>query len=294
MRAPLRTGLLTFRFAAVLVLAALCPRGATAQAVEYYHLDGLGSVRAVTDQGGAVIERHDYLPFGEEVSPPGGAQPRQFTGKERDAETGMDYFGARYYSGKRGRFTTVDPVYTWAENLTDPQRWNRYAYVRNNPLRYTDPDGRILFDFQEFKANLTEALHFGQSGHGYLVPTVAGIAAIGSAASDGLIFAGGAINVIKAAAREGVRRSAKAASAPGVTAGGQATDRYGNKLGPSGKEQINTTTTTTREGARNRALNEGSGAVEHATPKKGGPHFHPTDNKGNKVPASTHHDYPKK
>jgi hypothetical protein len=46
-----------------------------------------------------------------------------------------------------GRFTTVDPVYTWKENLVDPQRWNRYAYVRNNPLRYTDPDGRDIFDF---------------------------------------------------------------------------------------------------------------------------------------------------
>ena len=115
---------------------------AGAQTIEYYHLDALGSVRAVTDQSGAVIERHDYLPFGEEIGPPGGAQPRQFTSKERDAETGLDYFGARYYSGKRARFTTIDPFYSWQENLVDPQRWNRYAYVRNNPLRFTDPDGR--------------------------------------------------------------------------------------------------------------------------------------------------------
>ena len=54
------------------------------------------------------------------------------------------YFGARYYGSKIGRFTTVDPVYTWQENLVDPQRWNRYAYARNNPLRYVDPDGRAV------------------------------------------------------------------------------------------------------------------------------------------------------
>ena len=92
------------------------------------------------------------LPFGEEcttgpcVNNPGAGagQPRKFTGKERDAETGLDYFGARYYGSKIGRFTTVDPVYTWRENLVDPQRWNRYAYARNNPLRYKDPDGRVI------------------------------------------------------------------------------------------------------------------------------------------------------
>lgn len=67
---------------------------------------------------------------------------REFTGKERDAETGYDYFGARYYGAKAARFTTIDPAYTSQENLVDPQRWNRYAYVRNNPLRYVDPDGR--------------------------------------------------------------------------------------------------------------------------------------------------------
>ena len=96
----------------------------------------------------------------------------------------MDYFGARYYSGERGRFTTVDPVFTWEDNLVDPQRWNRYAYVRNNPLRYTDPDGEVIFDVQEFKTNVSLAMKFGQDGYGYLVPTVAVFAAAGSVAGD--------------------------------------------------------------------------------------------------------------
>jgi len=134
------------------VLAALLPAVSGADTVEYYHLDALGSVRAVTNQSGNVVERHDYLPFGQECAvgacagntPTGQGQPRRFTGKERDVATGLDYFGARYYESKIGRFTTVDPVQTTAENLVDPQRWNRYAYARNNPLRYTDPDGKVI------------------------------------------------------------------------------------------------------------------------------------------------------
>jgi len=84
----------------------------------------------------------------------------------------------------------------------------------------------------------------------------------------------------------------KAADAPGVTAGGQATDAHGNKLGPSGETQIDRTRSNTREGARNRALGEGSGAVEHSNPRVGSRHWHPTDAQGNKKPSSTHHEYP--
>jgi RHS repeat-associated protein len=137
--------------ASVLAVLAAGAASATAQQVRYYHLDAVGSVRALTNAQGTILERHDYLPFGEECtsgceSNPGlnAGGPRKFTGKERDKETGFDYFGARYYGSKVARFTTVDPVYTWRENILDPQRWNRYAYVRNNPLRYVDPDGREL------------------------------------------------------------------------------------------------------------------------------------------------------
>lgn len=66
---------------------------------------------------------------------------QQFTSKERDNETGLDYFGARYYSSVQGRFTGVDPEQEGARK-EDPQSWNGYEYARNNPLRYTDPDGR--------------------------------------------------------------------------------------------------------------------------------------------------------
>jgi RHS repeat-associated protein len=64
----------------------------------------------------------------------------QFTGKERDAETGLDYFGFRSYSGAQGRFAASDPENAGSME-DDPQSWNGYAYARNNPLKYTDPYG---------------------------------------------------------------------------------------------------------------------------------------------------------
>jgi RHS repeat-associated protein len=62
------------------------------------------------------------------------------TGKERDAETGLDYFGARYLSAAQGRFLSPDPGNAGA-SIQDPQSWNAYAYARNNPLSYVDPTG---------------------------------------------------------------------------------------------------------------------------------------------------------
>ena len=132
----------------VVLLCLLFPASAQAQAgqevqVEYYHLDALGSVRVVTDDAGQVIARHDFLPFGEEWNPQSTAkEKRLFTGHERDAETGLDYFGARYYRPQVGRFTTVDPVMNVKGNLVNPKKWNRYAYVLNNPLIFIDRGGR--------------------------------------------------------------------------------------------------------------------------------------------------------
>ena len=75
-------------------------------------------------------------------------QSMKFTGKERDAETGLDYFGARYMSAAQGRWTSPDPIVHPAQSeagfetfISEPQRWNKYAYVSNNPLKYTDPNG---------------------------------------------------------------------------------------------------------------------------------------------------------
>jgi RHS repeat-associated protein len=124
----------------------------------YLTPDHLGSTRLETNELGAAVAYHDYLPFGEEI--PSGLGGRgslygaadglthKFTGKERDAlETGgsamqgLDYFGARYFSGAQGRFTSPDRPFV-DQTESDPQSWNLYAYGRNNPLRYTDEDGQ--------------------------------------------------------------------------------------------------------------------------------------------------------
>jgi RHS repeat-associated protein len=119
---------------------ATAPQAQTSEVVTYYHTDAIGSIRMVTDANGQVIERHDYLPFGEEWQPSPSSERRLYSGKERDAETAFDYFGARYYASTAGRFTSVDPSHIDGD-IFDPQRWNGFAYGRNNPLRFIDPFG---------------------------------------------------------------------------------------------------------------------------------------------------------
>lgn len=134
----------------------------TDSGTKYLHTDALGSTRLVTKADGTVDKNYDYLPFGEEIasgtagrdatfpassqyphSPTG--QSLEFTSKERDSETGLDWFATRYFSFAQGRFTSPDQPFA-GQHADDPQSWNMYAYVRNNPLRYTDPDGRDCFE----------------------------------------------------------------------------------------------------------------------------------------------------
>ncbi|HEX8000712.1 MAG TPA: RHS repeat-associated core domain-containing protein [Pyrinomonadaceae bacterium] len=125
----------------------------------YITTDLLGSPRVITDQSGTVKERHDYLPYGEEIADFGGRgsvpaygshQLRQkFAGYERDGETQLDFAQARYYNSQAGRFNSIDPLITSAR-LTNPQTFNRYAYCANNPINATDPTGQDWwYDTQE-------------------------------------------------------------------------------------------------------------------------------------------------
>lgn len=111
--------------------------------VHYYFSNHLGSASVITDALGNIQLQTDYYPFGG-IAYTSGSDPGhyKFTGKERDAESGLDNFGARYMASTMGRFMQTDPDSASPLHLVNPQRWNAYAYVLNNPLAYTDPDGR--------------------------------------------------------------------------------------------------------------------------------------------------------
>jgi RHS repeat-associated protein len=106
----------------------------------YRMTDHLGSPVGTLNASGVLLSATDYTPFGQ-VFTGGTADPYQFTGKERDTESGNDYFGARYYASSMGRFSSPDPSGLFFADPTNPQSLNLYSYVYNNPLINIDPSG---------------------------------------------------------------------------------------------------------------------------------------------------------
>jgi len=118
-------------------------------ALSYYHEDAIGSTSVTTDSSANTLSSNEYYPFGAGPQPTGNNH-YLFTGKERDTESGNDYFGARYYASTMGRFMSPD----WAgqaetvpyASLPNPQSLNLYAYVGNNPITRADRDGHLYGD----------------------------------------------------------------------------------------------------------------------------------------------------
>jgi RHS repeat-associated protein len=128
-------------------------RDAGTAAVHFYFSDQVGSHGVVVNASGATCEQDiDYYPFGGQENDycPNVAQHYKFTGKERDAESGLDNFGARYDSSALGRFMTPDwsakPVTVPYAKFGDPQSLNLYSYVENGPVNRIDPDGHLWAD----------------------------------------------------------------------------------------------------------------------------------------------------
>ena len=109
-----------------------------ADGLKYVYPDHLGSSSRMADSSGNQVKAQWYLPFGGDAKETGDAKARyRYTGKEKD-DSGLYYYGARYYDDAVGRFLAADSV---LPDVYDPQQLNRFAYVRNNPVKLVDPDG---------------------------------------------------------------------------------------------------------------------------------------------------------
>jgi RHS repeat-associated protein len=152
------------------------------------------------------VRTAEYRPFGEGENPAAGVSAVRFTGEERDRESGLDYFGARYYASRTGRFTTVDPGHVGG-NIFDPQSWNAYAYARNNPLRFIDPHGLDWFEVNgqwEYLDGVSEMNSYTYNKSGALVDSrvIKGV-------TFGLVFTGTSLVELRA---DGTTRSFMAVS----------------------------------------------------------------------------------
>ena len=133
----------------------------SAGAISCYFADHLGSSRVVASSTGTILDDSDFYPFGgERIVLSSSGNNYKFTAKERDTESGLDNFGARYNSSSMGRFMSPDS--SSYSTLKNPQSWNLYAYTLNNPLNYIDPDGHVV----QCKTNANDCLKAAQAAVG--------------------------------------------------------------------------------------------------------------------------------
>jgi len=128
------------------LVAELSPGAGGSVTTRHTHLDHLGSVRAITNQNGTLVESRKYLPFGQRIMESESVSRMHFAGHERDDDgtdkpyADLDVMHARRYAPLLGRFTAIDPA---GGSINDPQSWNRYSYVRNSPMTMIDPTGTL-------------------------------------------------------------------------------------------------------------------------------------------------------
>ena len=144
----------------------------TSNGTQYIVNDHQGAPRVVTSAAGNVISRHDYLPFGEELGSGVGMRTpgqgygaadgisKKYAGMETDA-TGMAHTLWRKYDQFSGRWTTTDP-YGGSMTVADPQSFNRYTYVNNDPVNSVDPTGLMLSDIGVYQTDNAADARFAE------------------------------------------------------------------------------------------------------------------------------------
>lgn len=119
-------------------------------ATTYFGRDQVGTIQMELSGSGAPVWRGEFTPFGQEIDNQITNNLFKFTNKERDTESGLDYFGARYYASSMGRFMSPDssgsPEPVPYADYEDPQSLNLYAYAGNNPIRRIDNEGHYYCD----------------------------------------------------------------------------------------------------------------------------------------------------
>src|SRR5579864_1037971 len=253
--------------------------------VTYLTADHLGSTRLVTDSNANPIERIDYAPFGEELIQgiDGRGAPystnqyptatldavtEKFTSKERDAETGLDFFESRYYSSAQGRFTSPDEfkggfldAFTgkaaFSEgplpyaDITDPQTLNKYAYVRNNPLRYTDPDRHCIEDLCIGEAiAVAAAFKATASAIAYLQTPQGQDSARAFVQGTGLLITKAADALGSLFTRSDTKPIPNPNGSKGAPDDQQTADEEAAKMGPNGQREVRVETPGGAKGAR--------------------------------------------
>src|SRR5690242_5424513 len=153
--------------------------------VFYYFSDHLKTASVTTDSGGVIKAESDYYPWGGELQfVNNDTNDYKFTGKKRDTETGLDYFGARYYSNGLGRWVSADwsstPVPVPYASFADPQSLNLYGFVGGKPASKADPDGHAGPDLEPAIIDFVTATYGPR-----VLPAVRSVANdIGNAVSD--------------------------------------------------------------------------------------------------------------
>jgi RHS repeat-associated protein len=264
----------------------------------FFHSDFAGNTIAATDANGALLWKEGYTPFGErtQIASASASHSQWFAGKQADVETGLSYFGARYYDPVVGRFMGIDAVTFHEENL---QSFNRYAYGNNNPYRFVDPDGN-----QAVEAILPKnapIVGMGKAIGGYVAfaeGMATGDQALRGSAADGLresraenIEAFGAmLGRVKGQAPKSDAVSTAAANRAESIAKGIPE----SAIGPSGKPKIHVVDhggkrKQAKDAARNEQNGNGGTVENHTSPTVGKDHYHSKSQSGDK--GRIHHEY---